>query len=345
MQEAIPRGTGAVPRRLRLSLRSIIYACLGLGILLAIVTIAGTWGLPILRTVHVSADGKSVTIRTFKRTVGAVLASREISLHNGDSVAPALDTPVWPDIRIKVVRAVPFLLVDSGRPRHERLAAETVEDALRGLGVQVRPNDKVYPSPQTVLWAGARITVERREWYTWIEYGTVPYASQVVHDAALFKGNTAVRAGRAGTKQRVVRVLYANGKPAVMEPQAWTVTRAPTPRILAIGTRAMIASRGEFAGREYMVLEATAYYPGPHNFGGGVGPRTATGMVAQRGVVAVDPSLIPLGTRLYIEGYGYAVAGDTGGSIQGRRIDLCYNDYGEAVQFGRQEVKVYLLSR
>ena len=91
------------------------------------------------------------------------------------------------------------------------------------------------------------------------------------------------------------------------------------------------------------MFEATAYYPGPRNFGGGVGPRTATGMIAGRGVVAVDPSVIPLGTHLYIEGYGYAVAGDTGGNIRGRRIDLCYNTYDEAISFGRQPVKVFIL--
>ena len=66
-------------------------------------------------------------------------------------------------------------------------------------------------------------------------------------------------------------------------------------------------------------------------------------MIAGRGVVAVDPSVIPLGTHLYVEGYGYAVAGDTGGNIRGRRVDLCYNTYDEAIRFGRQQVRVFIL--
>ncbi|TMJ11900.1 MAG: hypothetical protein E6H02_06415 [Bacillati bacterium ANGP1] len=68
-------------------------------------------------------------------------------------------------------------------------------------------------------------------------------------------------------------------------------------------------------------------------------------MVARRGVVAVDPSVIRLGTRLHVDGYGDAVAGDTGGAIRGYRIDLCFNTYEEAMQFGRRPVTVYILGR
>jgi 3D (Asp-Asp-Asp) domain-containing protein len=71
--------------------------------------------------------------------------------------------------------------------------------------------------------------------------------------------------------------------------------------------------------------------------------RTATGLPARYGVVAVDPRIIPLGSRLYIEGYGTAVAADTGGAIIGNRIDLCMDSYQAAISFGRQPVKVYLL--
>ena len=72
---------------------------------------------------------------------------------------------------------------------------------------------------------------------------------------------------------------------------------------------------------------------------------TANGMRAQWGVVAVDPDVIPLGTHLFIPGYGLAIAADTGGAIIGRRIDLCMDRYDEAIQFGRQPVLVYVVSR
>ena len=63
---------------------------------------------------------------------------------------------------------------------------------------------------------------------------------------------------------------------------------------------------------------------------------------AVRGIAAVDPDVIPLGTRLFIPGYGEAIAADTGGAIIGNKIDLVMDSYGEAMEFGRQDVTVYV---
>ena len=83
--------------------------------------------------------------------------------------------------------------------------------------------------------------------------------------------------------------------------------------------------------------------PGYTQFDEGCDSTTATGTAAVRGVVAVDPSVIPLGTKLYIPGYGIATAEDTGGAINGNRIDLCYNSVNEAFNWGRRTVTVYIL--
>jgi len=64
---------------------------------------------------------------------------------------------------------------------------------------------------------------------------------------------------------------------------------------------------------------------------------------AGHGIVAVDPGVIPLGTKLYIPGYGFAIAGDTGGAIVGHRIDLGFDSLNDAMEFGRRPVKVYTL--
>lgn len=72
---------------------------------------------------------------------------------------------------------------------------------------------------------------------------------------------------------------------------------------------------------------------------------TATGILAREGVVAVDPRVIPLGTKLFVPGYGLALAADTGGAIIGNRIDLCMDSYDKAVEFGRRPVLVYILKR
>ena len=86
-------------------------------------------------------------------------------------------------------------------------------------------------------------------------------------------------------------------------------------------------------------MEATAYLP---TDGGGAGI-TAMGIPATYGIVAVDPDVIPLGSRVYIPGYGEALAADTGGAIYGYRIDLCMEDYYQAMDFGRRDVTVFVL--
>ena len=88
-----------------------------------------------------------------------------------------------------------------------------------------------------------------------------------------------------------------------------------------------------------MSMEATAYLP---TDGSGAGI-TATGIRATYGVVAVDPRVIPLGSKVYIPGYGVALAADTGGAIKGYKIDLCMESYAECMQFGRRNVTVYVL--
>lgn len=84
-----------------------------------------------------------------------------------------------------------------------------------------------------------------------------------------------------------------------------------------------------------MTMEATAYTA--------TGNLTASGTRARVGAVAVDPRVIPLGTRLYIEGYGYATAEDTGGAIKGNIIDLYMNSTSEVYNWGRRPVKVTIL--
>jgi 3D (Asp-Asp-Asp) domain-containing protein len=95
--------------------------------------------------------------------------------------------------------------------------------------------------------------------------------------------------------------------------------------------------------KEVLTMSSTAYEPGPQSCGKFASGMTSAGYAAGYGVVAVDPDVIPLGTRLYIEGYGYAVAGDRGGSIDGKRIDVGFETVDECYDWGRREVKVYIL--
>jgi hypothetical protein len=95
-------------------------------------------------------------------------------------------------------------------------------------------------------------------------------------------------------------------------------------------------SRG---GGRALYVSATAY--SAHDPGNG--NRTATGTLVRRGVIAVDPSVIPLGTRVFIPGYGEAVAEDIGGTIRGHRIDVAFDTHAEALMFGRQDLEIFIM--
>lgn len=89
-----------------------------------------------------------------------------------------------------------------------------------------------------------------------------------------------------------------------------------------------------------LTMTATAYTA----YDTGNGSFTSRGHAVRRGLVAVDPNVIPMGSRLFITGYGYAIADDIGGSIKGNRIDLAFENRDDALQFGRQRVTVYILN-
>ena len=154
--------------------------------------------------------------------------------------------------------------------------------------------------------------------------------------------------GKPGESHIIWRVYYRNGKEVRRVKVREDVIEPPQPRIYEIGVHGHIASRGTVgrsaAFRTVKVLEMHASAYTPHRSGGGTGTgRTATGLPAGYGLVAVDPRVIPLGTVLYIEGYGMAIAADTGRAIRGRKIDLCYATRQQALQFGRRKVRVHIL--
>jgi 3D (Asp-Asp-Asp) domain-containing protein len=122
----------------------------------------------------------------------------------------------------------------------------------------------------------------------------------------------------------------------------------PAPRVIAAGV-GDYSSLAAFAKMGYdgtvrlakaaVSMIATAYTADCYGCSG----YTKLGNRAGPGIVAVDPAVIPLGSHLYIPGYGSAVAGDTGGAIRGNRVDLGFNSNADAMQFGRRSVTVYVL--
>lgn len=235
------------------------------------------------------------------------------------------------------------ITIDGGE-RQQRTAQTTVGAALHDAGIAVGPKDVVTPGITERIRDGARITVVRVKEAIESEKLPVAYGLLRTFTKSLPPGIVRqTRAGVRGEKTVHYRVRYEDGVCVSRKPVASIMTKRPVSRMVAIGSRGHYTSRGEFTIRRTLRMIASAYDPGPRSCGRYATGRTACGLRAGYGVVAVDPRVIRLGSKLYIEGYGYAVAGDRGRAIKGPRIDLGYNTYREAMRFGRRVVTVHVL--
>jgi 3D (Asp-Asp-Asp) domain-containing protein len=173
----------------------------------------------------------------------------------------------------------------------------------------------------------------------------IPYRTVTRVGADLRAGTSqTVRPGKPGLKETVYRVVSQDDREISSRRISSRVVRKPTSEVINVGRRGQLASRGYFSGRRSLTMIATGYDPSPASNGGNRSGRGSTGLKVGHGVVAVDPKYIPLGTRLYIEGYGYAVAGDTGSAIRGNRIDLGQDTRRNAEKVGRRTVVVHIIN-
>ncbi len=149
--------------------------------------------------------------------------------------------------------------------------------------------------------------------------------------------------GIDGSVKKAYRVTYVDGK-SVSTELLKEETKEAQPTTFYMGRGGFNSDRGSFSRKLVLDMVATAYDPSPRCNGRGNAGRTRTGRRATFGEAAVDPRVIPLGSVLFIEGYGLAIASDTGSAIKGKRIDLCYDSRRVANDFGRQRVRVHVLS-
>ncbi len=281
---------------------------------------------------------------TFGATVRDALHEAGIVVGPHDRLTPAAGVRLAPGMVIDVRRAFPVLAQVDGHRRVIMTAAATVDELIGdgASGLTVRPRDRVYPSVETALSSGDVVRIVRIETQIIERSEPIPFAGIIRPDLTLPSGVTRVaQPGRRGVLTHRLAITTADGAVTDRRALPSVITLAAQDRIIQIGTRRMLADRGEFAGKEVIQMEATAYAPW---HGQGVNDITAIGLKARYGVVAVDPRVIPLRSIVFVEGYGRAIAGDTGGAIKGYRIDLCYDTVREAYKFGRRPVRVYILS-
>jgi uncharacterized protein YabE (DUF348 family) len=294
-------------------------------------------------------NGKSQTVWSTVKTVQELLDQQKIQLGEHDKVTPERNTAIQGHNTIKVETAFPVILNVGGQQTNVWSTSITVADFLKQQQVALQESDKVTPALDQLLAENTPVTVTKVEKVTDVVEEPIPAAVVKQKDDSLPAGTEKVlQEGEDGTIQRTFEVVKENGVVTARNLQKEEKLKDSQDRIIAVGTKNVenydTPSRGNEAGAaDEFYVEATAYGP---DCGGCTGI-TASGYNIKTNpnmkMIAVDPSVIPLGSKVWVEGYGYAIAGDTGGAIKGHRIDVLYPSEAAASSWGRKRVKVRVL--
>lgn len=307
-------------------------------VLLMVMVVVGTWFSLITKTVAIELDGQTITTNTFKTTVREVLNETGIALEPGDLVQPDLDTKLSNNQNIQVFKAFPISVWDDGKEIALSTTYTTVEEVLGRAGVTLGPLDRVTPDKNSVLTETTKIEVVRVVQKTIHQDETIPAGVDKINDATLESGITrTIGKGSSGIKRTTIQVSYENGREVNREVLKSEVVKSPVNKIIATGVLTSVSRGGERIDfKQAMPVRATAYSYA-------AGSITSTGQKVRVGGIAVDPRVIPYGTRVYVEGYGYATAIDCGGAIKGNRIDVFFETEKECRKWGIRNVKLYIL--
>lgn len=286
---------------------------------------------------------EEINIETRSKTIAQVLEEQNISLRPEDIVEPSLDTSIENGIEIKIKRATPKTIISDGKEYEIITAATKVEDIIKESGIALGNIDKVLPHKNADIENNESIRIVRVKEEKIEDEETVRYAIQRKPTKELDKGQTkVVQKGEDGLKSSEIKITYEDGEETKREVVKEEVTIEPRDEVIQVGINDTITtSRGSTRFDEAMVVTATAYCSSDP----GVSNTTSVGATLKKGVVAVDPRVIPYYTKMYIPGYGFGQALDTGGAIKGKRIDLAMNSRSEALKYGRRNVKIYLLGK
>ena len=331
--------------------------------------------------VTVALDGRVERVKLFGGTVADAL--KEAGLRSTEDVAcsESLDAPLADGMELTVTRLTAFTVTADGRTGSYKVASATVGEALEKCGFTLGEHDRLNVPKERALTGGLRIVIQRVLVAEETETEDIAYGTQYVTDRDLPQGQTQLlSAGLKGEKELRYRATYVDGELESRELLSEEVKREPVKQIIKRGAGlTTTAPKLEFIG--------SGAAPDPTPSGGGKpsvsvsakagtltdpwgneisyaktitgtctaycipGGTTSVGLEAVRGIVAVDPEIIPYGTRMYVASpdgsivYGYGVAGDTGGACMAGDIiaDLCYDTLEECSIIGRRQMVLYIL--
>lgn len=298
-------------------------------------------------TIH---DVNSVTTwETEQETVGEALHEAGYKLFDTDTTDPPIGSWITSELHIYIHRSLPLTIEVDGRIIETRNHFTKTLDVLSEVGISLFGQDFTRPPLGEALDAGDLIQVIRVTEDFRIEDQPIPYDTVwQAADSLEIDQRSLLSEGAPGILRKRIRIRYENGTEAGQFSDGEWIEQKPINEVMGYGTRIVIRTvetdAGVFEYWRVLRMRATAYTASssgkpPDHPAFGI---TASGVQAGSGVVAIDPNVVPFRSWVYIPGYGVGFAGDTGGGIKGRWIDLGY-DEDELVAWNTY-TDVYLLT-
>lgn len=306
--------------------------------------------------VNIVEDGQTQYIITTAQTPEEILTQEGVGFRPEDGIEFTGFEGKYGEISVE--RAVPITVTADGLTKEVYVLHDTVAEVLVEEGITLNEPDMVNLDLHSDLNEGDQIVVQRVNYDTRVVLEEVPNERVVKPSALLLVGTTKVtQPGKLGAKEVVYTDTYIDGQLTETALDTETLTEAPVDEVVMTGVKESTSPIEPWDHLEFdetgrpanytKVLtsqSATAYSAKP-------GAGTASGRKAAVGYVAVNPNIIPYGTKLYVETvdgsyvYGYAIAADTGTALMDGRsdIDLFFSSYEESCWFGRRNVNVYIL--
>lgn len=298
--------------------------------------------LLIPRTVYVDINDSltvmSKTYETRDKSIESFLMDNHIEYSSNDKVEPALDTKIEDDTKIIITKAFEVDITADGKTQKQTVLPKRVSEILRENNIQISNVDIVTPKLNEVIKKGDKIIVKRVTTKEGTKIKAIGHQTIYNSNSQITIGKVVVlKNGKDGKKN--VRYLdkYIDGKKIGREIIDTNIIEESKDRVVSYGTKISFETpEGLNYTQKITDVKAVAY----HFSGTPVG---AYGGRCQYGTVAVDTDLIPLGSRLYIEGYGYAIANDVGTGIKGKVVDLYMEEYEQCLIWGARWTTIYVL--
>ncbi|MDI6856782.1 MAG: ubiquitin-like domain-containing protein [Dehalococcoidia bacterium] len=329
----------------------MVYRSRGIGSFPAVASPKAPLSLSLRRAVSftVIEDGHTLHLRSSELNLSLALKEGGVLIRPGDRVVPDLDTPLVAGMSVHVTHAekLNVLLPDGERTVYTH--QPVVGDALEEAGIELGAMDRVEPGRDEAVVDGMTVQVFAVDVDKLVEWEDIPYDTVARADPDLPWGKVREVDGEPGILAREYDVTYENGVEVARTLSREWVEKEPVDAVVYYSTRSAVAAAAVSVPDGLNVVQVMRVYATWYNPASAGKPRsspgygiTSTGVPVTIGVVAVDPTVIPYGTRMYIPGYGFGVAADCGGAIKGNIIDLGFPD-GVTPNWTSRWVDIYIL--